>query len=273
MNVKVILVYVLFIEVHCGVLAPSAGHLWVVSSVGALDLPQRLKRRTPVTLARLKPRYGMFNLTSSIMSASDDVKRSCELTIPIWPHLGGNLPLRILSWMYYNYTSKGVVKTVKHQTAENHVTWRVSSMAALGWGSDSTGLTPIAWLSLAFLVTCLSAGPGRRWRPEKRSDNNTERCSNSNTGHRSSSSTRSQRQKTVKRRACFCLGRWRKSSRIRRWRGASTASCAKPVRWRLVSGFVLYTGLPRPVFYVVLHWNIWAVWLFRETESYPVSQS
>lgn len=72
MNVKVILVYVLFIELYCGVLAPSAGHLFFFS-VLALDLLQRLKRQTPVMLARLKPRYGMFNLTSFIMSASDDV--------------------------------------------------------------------------------------------------------------------------------------------------------------------------------------------------------
>lgn len=59
------------------------------------------------------------------------------------------------------------VTPVKLQTAENHVTWRVTSMAALSWGSSSTGLAQIAWLSLPWLATCLFAGPGRRWRPEK----------------------------------------------------------------------------------------------------------
>lgn len=39
------------------------------------------------------------------------------------------------------------------------------------------------------------------------------------------------RQKAWAPRACFCLERWRKSSRIRRWSGASTTSCARLVKW------------------------------------------
>lgn len=128
-----------------------------------------------------------------------------------------------------------------HSWESRDVTWRVPSMAALSWGSSSTGRTVIAWFSLAFPCHLLI----RRTRPKmtawERSGNKIERCNN--TGHRSSSSsTRSRRQKTAKPRACFCPGRWRKSSRIRRWRGASTASCVKPVRWRSVSGFVMNIG-------------------------------
>lgn len=88
--------------------------------------------------------------------------------------------------------------------------------------------------SLAFLVTC-SRGSWRNMTAWE-----SERCSNR--GLRSS--TRSLRRQTAKPRACFCPGRWRKSCRIRRWRGASTASCGKPVRWRSVG--VLDSALVKP---------------------------
>lgn len=90
--------------------------------------------------------------------------------------------------------------------------------------------------SLAFLVTC-SRGSWRNMTAWE-----TERCSNR--GPRSS--TRSLRRQTTKPRACFCPGRWRKSSRIRRWRGASTASCGKPVRWRSVGVLVWDSALGKP---------------------------
>lgn len=141
----------------CGVLAPSAGRS------GNFFFPwERLICHSSENAELL--------LQSRIISTVEtDLRPPLQLTNS---DVFNNVCLR--RWMdcCHSLTSCGRLPApqgavVKTQTAENHVTWRVSSMAALSWGSNSTGLTPIAWLSLASLVTCLFAGPGRRWRPER----------------------------------------------------------------------------------------------------------
>lgn len=142
-------------------------------------------------------------------------------------------------------------------TAENHVTWRVTKHGGAGLRLANSGpdRPKARSLSLSLFATVYASprhllarrgwARGRTCRPERRL-RVTETCSNTSSWHRSSSSAHIRRQKTAKPRACFCPGRWRRSSPTRRWRGASTASCAKPVRWPSVSHRGSYFCGPRP---------------------------
>lgn len=120
------------------------------------------------------------------------------------------------------------------RAAEDHVTWRVINMATQRWDSSvrrsNTTSGDVGQLQVAS-NTCTKAGLGPTMTAWKGNIFHNKKWKN----HNLTLINGTLRQKALRRRACLCLGRWRKSCRIRRWSGANTASCARPVRWLWVS--------------------------------------
>lgn len=146
------------------VLAPSAGRVGIWVWAGALEAAND---SIPFTLKRSNHAVFFFsNLTCNYISLRPNLASVWANSITSCLYLGGGLPFTVLSWICYYYSSTGVVvQTVNPQTAENHVTWRVTSMAALGWGSNWADTDSLAFVSFPS-SPAVFAGPGRRWRPE-----------------------------------------------------------------------------------------------------------